>query len=72
MGWQPELLEGGAPMSLKAFLTAIMSLLAIFVFLLASIEQSVLWLWIAFGCATIAGVFVQLLLQSRKGGVTRH
>jgi hypothetical protein len=59
-------------MSLKAFLTATMSLLAIFVFLLASIERSVLWLWIAFGCAAIAGVFVQLLLQSRKGGVTRH
>jgi hypothetical protein len=58
--------------TLKVVLTAIMSLLAIFVFLIAGLKQSVLWLWIAFACALIAGIFVQLLLLSRKRGASRR
>jgi hypothetical protein len=51
---------------LKAFLTALMALLSIFVFALGCVRNNVLWLWIAFICSLVSGVFVQLFLDRKK------
>jgi hypothetical protein len=53
-------------MSLKAVLTAVMSLLSVFVVLLGGIQRNVLWLWIGFGCCLVSGVFIQLFLSRIK------
>ncbi len=52
--------------SLKALLTAVMGLLSILVFGLAAQRRNVLWLWIGFICALVAGFFVQLLINREK------
>jgi hydrogenase/urease accessory protein HupE len=51
---------------LKTFLTAVMGLLSLLVFGLALVRKSTLWLWIAFVCAVISGVFLQLVIERRK------
>ncbi len=53
-------------MKMKAFLTAVMSLLSILVLGLAGMQRDVLWLWIGFVCTLISGVFVQLFINRRK------
>jgi len=52
--------------NLRTFLTAVMGLLSILVFGLAAQRKNVLWLWIGFICAQVAGVFVQLLINREK------
>jgi len=52
--------------SLKAFLTVIMGLLSILVFGLSLEYKSILWLWIGFICALIAGFFVQCLINHNR------
>jgi len=51
---------------LKTFLTALMGLLSILVFGLGLDRRSAVWLWIAFVCALISGVFAQLLIDRRR------
>jgi len=53
-------------MKLKTFLTAVMSLLSIFVFGLGGVRKNVLWLWIGFICSLVSGVFVQLFIDRKK------
>jgi uncharacterized membrane protein YfhO len=52
---------------LKTFLIAVMSLLSVLVFFLGLARQDVKWLFISFLCLLISGVFVQLLINRRKG-----
>ena len=56
-------------MKLKTFLTAVMSLLSVFVVLLGGIRRDVLWLWIGFACCLVSGVFVQLFINRIKNDV---
>jgi 1,4-dihydroxy-2-naphthoate octaprenyltransferase len=56
-------------MRLKAFLTAVMSLLSILVVGLGGIRKDVLWLWIGFVCCLVSGVFVQLFINRIKNDV---
>ncbi|MGO8793284.1 MAG: hypothetical protein ACLQLC_00545 [Candidatus Sulfotelmatobacter sp.] len=44
-----------------------MSLLSLFVFFLGLARQDVMWLFISFLCLLVSGVFVQLLINRRKG-----
>jgi hypothetical protein len=53
-------------MTLKTFLTAVMSLLSLLVVLLAGFLKDVMWLWIGFVCCLISGVFIQLFLNRVK------
>ncbi len=53
-------------MKLKAFLTAVMSLLSIFVFGLGCMQSNVLWSWMGFICALVSGIFVQMFLDRRR------
>jgi ABC-type multidrug transport system permease subunit len=50
---------------LKAFLTTVMSLLTLLVFGLGLGQGNVLWMWIAFLCALVSGVFIQLFISRR-------
>jgi hypothetical protein len=43
-----------------------MGLLSVLVFGLAAERRNVLWLWIGFICALVAGFFVQLLINREK------
>lgn len=43
-----------------------MSLLSVFVFFLGLARQDVVWLFIAFFCLLISGVFIQLLINGRN------
>ena len=52
--------------ALKAFLTAMMGILTILVFGLGLERQDATWLWIAFVCALVSGIFVQLLINRTK------
>lgn len=52
--------------NLRTFLTAVMGLLSVLVFGLAAERRNVLWLWIGFICALVAGFFVQLLINREK------
>jgi hypothetical protein len=56
-------------MRLKTVLTAVMSLLSVFVVLLGGIEKNALWLWIGFGCCLVSGVFVQLFVSRIKNDI---
>ena len=53
----------------KTVLTAVMSLLSIFVTGLGGIEKDVLWLWIGFACCLVSGVFIQLFINRIKNDV---
>jgi hypothetical protein len=53
-------------MRLRTFLTSSMGLLTVLVFGLACVRRNVFWLWIAFLCALVSGLFIQLLLQRRE------
>ena len=50
----------------KAFLTTVMALLSILVFGLGFERRNMLWMWIGFVCALVAGIFVQLFIDRRK------
>jgi hypothetical protein len=56
-------------LTLKTFLTTVMSLLCILVVLLGGIRKDALWLWIGFACCLISGVFVQLFITRIKNDV---
>jgi hypothetical protein len=56
-------------MRLKAFLTAVMSLLSLLVVGLAGMQKDVLWLWIGFVCCLVSGVFVQLFISRIKNDI---
>ena len=56
-------------MTLKSFLTAVMSLLSILVVGLGGMQKDVFWLWIGFLCCLISGVFVQLFINRIKNQV---
>jgi hypothetical protein len=56
-------------MRVKTFLTAVMSLLSIFVTGLGGIQRNVLWLWIGFLCCLVSGVFIQLFINRIKNDV---
>lgn len=43
-----------------------MGLLTVLVFGLACVRRNVFWLWIAFLCALVSGLFIQLLVQRRE------
>lgn len=53
-------------MKLKPFLATVMGLLSVLVFFLGLVRGSVLWLWIAFICSLVSGVFIQLLIVRKK------
>jgi len=53
--------------ALKTFLSAVMGLLSVLVFGLAVLRKNVLWLWIGFICALVAGIFVQMLINREPG-----
>lgn len=53
-------------MKLKTLLITVMGLLSILVFFLGLVQQNVLWLWIAFLCFLVSGVFLQLLIDRKK------
>jgi di/tricarboxylate transporter len=53
-------------MKLKAFLTAVMSLLSILVLGLGGVRKNVFWLWIGFVCSLVSAVFVQLFINRVK------
>jgi hypothetical protein len=53
-------------MKLKPFLAAVMGLLSVLVFFLGMLQGSVLWLFIAFVCSLISGVFIQVLIVRNK------
>jgi hypothetical protein len=53
-------------MKLKPFLATVMGLLSVLVFFLGMLQGSVLWLFIAFICSLISGVFIQLLIVRNK------
>jgi drug/metabolite transporter (DMT)-like permease len=57
-------------MTLKTFLTAVMSLLSILVVGLGGFHKNVFWLWIGFVCCLVSGVFVQLFINRIKNDVT--
>jgi hypothetical protein len=54
---------------LKAFLTAVMSLLSVLVLALGGMQRDVFWLWLGFVCALISGVFIQLFINRIKNDV---
>jgi len=56
-------------MTLKTFLTTVMSLLSILVVGLGGFQKDVFWLWIGFGCCLVSGVFVQLFINRIKDDV---
>lgn len=56
-------------MTAKTVLTAIMSLLSIFVAGLGLMEKDVLWLWIGFIGCLVSGVFLQLFINRIKNDV---
>ena len=56
-------------LTLKAFLTTVMSLLSILVVLLGAIRKDVLWLWVGFVCCLVSGVFIQLFINRIKNDV---
>jgi hypothetical protein len=56
-------------MTLKTFLTTVMSLLSILVVGLGGFQKDVFWLWIGFGCCLVSGVFVQLFIHRIKNDV---
>jgi|GEM_PF-2089561 hypothetical protein len=56
-------------MTLKTFLTAVMSLLSVLVVLLGAVRRDALWLWIGFGCCLVSGVFVQLFINRIKSDI---
>jgi hypothetical protein len=53
-------------MKLKPFFAAVMGLLSVLVFFLGMLQGSVLWLFIAFVCSLISGVFIQVLIVRNK------
>jgi len=53
-------------MTVKTFLTAVMSLLSVLVVLLGAVERDALRLWIGFGCCLVSGVFIQLFINRIK------
>ena len=53
-------------MTLKTFLTAVMSLLSILVVGLGGFQKDVFWLWIGFVCCLVSGVFVQLFITASR------
>jgi 1,4-dihydroxy-2-naphthoate octaprenyltransferase len=57
-------------MTLKTFLTALMSILSLLVVILGGLQKDVMWLWIGFVCCLISGVFIQLFLNRVKNDVT--
>jgi hypothetical protein len=56
-------------MTVKTFLTALMSLLSVLVVALGGLQKDVFWLWVGFGCCLVSGVFVQLFLNRVKNDV---
>jgi len=64
----PAVLSRTSRLRLTAFLTTVMSLASLLVFGLGCFARNVLWMWIGFVCAMISGIFVQLLINRRKGG----
>jgi hypothetical protein len=56
-------------MTLKTFLTAVMSLLSLLVVALGVWQKDVLWLWVGFVGCLISGVFIQLFLNRIKNDV---
>jgi hypothetical protein len=56
-------------MTIKTFLTALMSLLSVVVVLLGGLQRDVFWLFIGFACCLVSGVFVQLFLNRIKDDV---
>jgi 1,4-dihydroxy-2-naphthoate octaprenyltransferase len=56
-------------MTLKTFLTTVMSLLSILVVGLGGFQKDVFWLWIGFVCCLVSGVFVQLFINRIKDDV---
>jgi hypothetical protein len=59
-------------MTVKTFLTAVMSLLSVLVVLLGAVERDALWLWIGFGCCLVSGVFIQLFINRIKNDSGRR
>lgn len=56
-------------MTLKTFLTTLMSLLSILVVGLGGFQKDVFWLWIGFVCCLVSGVFIQLFINRVKNDV---
>lgn len=56
-------------MTVKTFLTALMSLLSVLVVALGGLQKDVFWLFIGFACCLVSGVFVQLFLNRIKDDV---
>jgi hypothetical protein len=56
-------------MTLKTFLTAVMSLLSILVVGLGGFHKDAFWLWIGFVCCLVSGVFIQLFINRIKNEV---
>jgi len=56
-------------LTLKTFLTAVMSILSVLVVLLGVVWRDVLWLWIGFGCCLVSGVFIQIFINRIKNDV---
>jgi preprotein translocase subunit SecF len=56
-------------LGLKAFLTAVMSVLSVLVLGLGGMRRDVLWLFIGFVCALVSGVFIQLFINRVKNDV---
>jgi preprotein translocase subunit SecF len=56
-------------LTLKALLTATMSLLSVLVFGLGAMRRDALWLWIGFICSLISGVFIQLFINRIKDDI---
>jgi hypothetical protein len=61
-----ELGRGLLGTTLKPFLATVMGLLSLLVFFLGLVRASVFWLWIAFICALVSGVFIQLSIVRKK------
>ncbi|MGB8915736.1 MAG: hypothetical protein WCC89_02700 [Candidatus Sulfotelmatobacter sp.] len=59
----------GSGLTLKTFLTTVMSLLSILVVLLGAIHKNALWLWVGFVCCLVSGVFIQLFINRIKNDV---
>lgn len=56
-------------LGLKAFLTAVMSILSLLVIGLGLMKQDVLWLFVGFVCVLVSGVFIQLFINRVKNDV---
>jgi hypothetical protein len=53
-------------MKLKPVLATVMGLLSLLVFFLGMVRGSVFWLWIAFICLLVSGIFIQLVIVRKK------